>query len=328
MKILRDLGSKFYWILLALGVLLVLPLFFPAYWVTLVTQMFIFGMLAMSLDILLGYTGLPSFGHAAFFGLGAYAVGVLSTRYALGFWLSGLTGIVLSVAVAAIFGLICVHSAGVYFLMITMALGMCLWGLAFRWVGMTGGDNGISGIPRPEIGLPLDLNDPIAFYYFTFLAFALVLLALVLLVNSPFGQTLRGIRESESRMRVLGYNTWLHKYLSYVIAGGFAGISGVYWAYYNAFVSPGDLDVIATMEAFFMTSLGGPGTLVGPALGAGIIVFLKNFISAYTQRWLIILGLVYVVIILYTPQGLVNFLIERMKNKRLTAESAENAEKN
>ena len=315
MRILLDLGTKWYWILLALAIFLVLPLLFPTYWVTLVTQMFIFGMLAMSLDILLGYTGLPAFGHAAFFGLAAYAVGVLSTRYAVGFWLSGLTGIVLSVAVAAIFGLLCVHSAGVYFLMITMALGMCLWGLAFRWVGMTGGDNGISGIPRPEIALPVDLNDPIAFYYFTFLAFALVLLALFLLVNSPFGQTLRGIRESESRMRVLGYNTWLHKYLSYIIAGGFAGISGVYWAYYNAFVSPSDLDIIATMEAFFMTILGGPGTLVGPALGAGIIVFLKNFISAYTQRWLIILGLVYVVIILYTPQGLVNFLIERMKKK-------------
>jgi len=315
MKILRDLGPKLYWIILALAILLVLPLLFPAYWVTLVTQMFIFGMLAMSLDILLGYTGLPAFGHAAFFGLGAYAVGVLSTRYAVGFWLSGLTGIVLSVAVAAIFGLLCVHSAGVYFLMITMALGMCLWGLAFRWVGMTGGDNGISGIPRPEIALPVDLNDPVAFYYFTFLAFALVLLALFLVVNSPFGQTLRGIRESESRMRVLGYNTWLHKYLSYIIAGGFAGISGVDWAYYNAFVSPSDLDIIATMEAFFMTILGGPGILIGPALGAGIIVFLKNFISAYTQRWLIILGLVYVVIILYTPQGLVNFLIERMKKK-------------
>lgn len=147
MKILRDLGTKLYWVILALAVFLVLPVLFPAYWVTLVTQMFIFGMLAMSLDILLGYTGLPAFGHAAFFGLGSYSVGVLTTRYAVGFWLSGLTGIVLSVAVSAIFGLLCVHSAGVYFLMITMALGMCLWGLAFRWVGMTGGTTGFPAFP-------------------------------------------------------------------------------------------------------------------------------------------------------------------------------------
>jgi branched-chain amino acid transport system permease protein len=307
--------KRLLWGLAVVLVFLLLPVLFPAYWISLVTQMLIFGMLAMSLDLLLGYTGLPAFGHAGFFGVGAYVVGILSTRYGAGFWLSGVSALVLAVAIAALFGLLCVNTGGVYFLMMALALAMCLWGLAYRWVSMTGGDNGISGIPPPQIGLAVDLSDPVLFFYFTFLAFGLVLLTLYLLVESPFGQTLRGIRESESRMRVLGYNTWLHKYLSYVIAGGYAGIAGVFWAYYNTFVSPVDMDLVSTMEVFFMTILGGPGTLVGPALGAGIIVFLKNFISAYTQRWLIILGIVYVLFILFAPDGIVNFLNDKMRKR-------------
>jgi branched-chain amino acid transport system permease protein len=309
--------KRLHWILAVFLIFLLLPVLFPAYWVSLVTQMLIFGMLAMSLDILLGYTGLPAFGHAGFFGVGAYVVAILTTRYGAGFWLSGASALALSIAVAALFGLLCVSTGGVYFLMMALALAMCLWGLAYRWVSMTGGDNGISGIPPLQLGLPLDFSDPVVFYYFTFLAFSLILLSMYLLVESPFGQTLRGIRESESRMRALGYNTWLHKYLSYVIAGGYAGIAGVFWAYYNAFVSPVDMDIVSTMEVFFMTILGGPGTLIGPALGAGIIVFLKNFISAYTQRWLIILGIVYVVFILFAPDGIVNLLIAKMKKKDL-----------
>lgn len=308
-------SSKLKWLFfLIIGVLLVVtPLVVHPYWVTLLTQMLIYGILAMSLDIVLGYTGLPSFGHAGFFGTSAYVVAVLITRYNAGFWSSGISAVIITIGVAALFGLICVHASGVYFLMITLALGMILWGLAFRWVSMTGGDNGIAGIPKPEIGLSIDLYDGTMFYYFTFLIFLLALLGMYILVKSPFGQSLKGIRESESRMRMLGYNTWLHKYLSYILAAAFASIAGMLWAYYNGFVSPHDLDIIATMEAFFMTILGGPGTLLGPVLGAGIIVFLKNFISAFTQRWLIILGAIYIIIILYAPQGIVNLIINTLK---------------
>ena len=309
--------TKIIGLILAFLILVVMPPFYTSYWITLFTQMLIYGILAMSLDILIGYTGLSSFGHAGFFGSSAYVVAVLATRYKMGFLTCFVSGVAVTTMISLIFGLLVAHATGVYFLIITLALGMVLWGLGFRWVTMTGGDNGISGIPTPQIGLPVDLSDPVFFFYFTFLAFGLVLLSMYLLVESPFGQTLRGIRESESRMRVLGYNTWLHKYLSYVIAGGYAGIAGVFWAYYNAFVSPVDMDIVSTMEVFFMTILGGPGTLVGPALGAGIIVFLKNFISAYTKRWLFILGIVYVLFILFAPDGIVNFLIDKMKKKNL-----------
>lgn len=283
-----------------------LPPALTSYWIGLLTQMLIFAILAMSLDILLGYTGMPSFGHAGFFGVAAYAVAMLSTRYHAGFLLSALFGLLIGTLLSAAFGLLVSHVRDVYFLMITLALGMVLWGLSFRWIPMTGGDNGISGIPRLETHLGIPWSGPLPFYYLTLLIFAVSGAALALLVRSPFGLTLQGIRESESRMKSLGVNTWLHRYLSYVISGAFASIAGIVWAYYNGFVGPTYLDMTASSELFLMVTLGGPGTLVGPAIGAGAIVLLKNVISAYTQRWLMILGAVYIVTILWAPQGLWN----------------------
>jgi branched-chain amino acid transport system permease protein len=152
---------------------------------------------------------------------------------------------------------------------------------------------------------------PIPFYYVTLMIFGVCSVLMALCVNSPFGLTLKGIRESESRIKSLGVNTWLHCYLSYVISGAFASVAGVVWAYYNGFVSPTYLDLTASSELFLMVTLGGPGTLVGPALGAGAIVLLKNVISAYTQRWLFILGIVYIVTIVTAPQGLWNVGVKR-----------------
>jgi len=274
-----------------------------AYPLTLLTQAAIVAILAMSLDVLLGYTGLPSLGHAAYFGVAAYAVGILSTDYRRGFLVCLVAGVVLAALTAALFGLLAIRASGTYFLMITLALGMVVWGLAFRWVSMTKGDNGIAGVPRPELGLPWSLGAPLPFFYFA-LAAALVAWALLgLLVRSPFGMSLLGIRESESRMRALGYNVWLHKYLAFVISGTFAGFAGVFWAYYNGFVSPVDVQLVTSVETLLMVALGGPGTLAGPALGAAVIVFLKNFVSVYTKRWLLILGAVYIGVILFAPRG-------------------------
>lgn len=280
------------------------PPFLSSFLLTLLTQALIYAILAMSLDIILGYTGLASLGHAAYFGLGAYSVGILTTRYGAGFWTAGIVGVGLAVIVAAIFGLIALRATGVYFLMITLALGMVVWGLAHRWVTMTQGDNGISAIPRPDLGLPWSLARSIPFYYFVFAGFVIAFLILRVVVRSPFGQTLLGIRESESRMRTLGYYVWLHKYIGFVIAGGFGGFAGVLWAYYNGFVSPTDLQLATSVEALLMVALGGRGTLLGPALGAGIIVLLKNLVSVYTHRWVLILGVVYIGTIVYAPEGI------------------------
>ena len=275
----------------------------PSYPLTLLTQVVIVAVLAMSLDLLLGYTGLASLGHAAYFGVAAYAVAILSTQYQKSFLTCSVVGIILAAATAAVFGLLAIRAVGTYFLMITLALGMVVWGLAFRWVSMTKGDNGISGLPRPDLGRFWSLSDPLPFFYFALAVLVVAWALLALVVRSPFGLTLKGIRESESRMRALGYNVWLHKYLAFVLSGTFAGVAGVLWAYYNGFVSPVDVQLITSVETLLMVALGGPGTLGGAALGAAVIVFLKNFVSVYTKRWLLILGAVYIGVILFAPSG-------------------------
>jgi branched-chain amino acid transport system permease protein len=307
--------TKWFYVPTAIVAIVLIPQLLPSFWVTLATEMLVYAILAMSLNILLGYTGLPPFGHTGYFGVAAYAVAILSTRCHLGFFTSGASGILLSTVVAALFGLLVAHSFGVYFLMITFALGMCLWGLAYRWSSLTGGDNGIANIPRPEIWPVGSFTNEIAFFYLTLLVFGLVVLAVYWFIRSPFGLTLFGIRESESRMRSLGYNTWLHKYLSYVVAGMFAGVAGSMWAYYSRYVSPTDLDMMACIKPFLMVILGGTGTMVGPIVGAGIIVFLEHFISSFTQRWLMIQGIIFIIIVFYAPTGLVNVVKNMLKKE-------------
>jgi branched-chain amino acid transport system permease protein len=292
--------------LAAAAVLAAGPLVLSSYWTGLLTQVLILAVLAMSLDVLLGYTGLPSLGHAGIFGVAAYAVAVLSTKYGAGFAVSVAGGLLAGVLLSALTGLFVAHVRDVYFLMITLAIGMVLWGISYRWIPMTGGDNGLSGIPRLEAHAGLPFAGPVAFHYVTLAVFFACAAILAVVVRSPFGATLKGIRENESRMRSLGFNTRVHCYLSYVLSGFFASVAGVMWAYYNGFVSPTYLDLTASSELFLMVTLGGPGTLLGPVLGAGAIVLLKNVISAYTQRWLLILGAVYIVTILVAPQGLWN----------------------
>lgn len=308
---------KFRWpLLLAVAAaLVILPLVCQAYWASLVTQIFIYSILAIAVDILFGYAGLPTMAQAGFFGTAAYVVGILATRYGMGFWTTMLIAIILTTLIAALCGLLVAHIVSHYFLLSTMAIGMIFWGLAYRWVSLTGGDNGISGIPRPDIGLPWNLSDPVVFYYFSLVFFFSVLLAMYILSRSPFGKSLLGVRESSSRMRMLGYDVWLIRYLAWVGAGALSALAGVLWAYYNNFVNPSTLDVLAALEAFLMVILGGPATLLGPVIGCGIIIFLKNLVSAYTQRWLIILGAIYIIIIFYAPNGLVNLIIDYLKGK-------------
>src|SRR6184192_3031174 len=202
------------------ALLLGAPPFLPPYPLTLLTQILIYAIFAMSLDLLLGYTGLASLGHAAYFGIAAYVVAILATRQQASFWACLGAAIVLSTAVAAVFGLVAIRAAGVYFLMITLALGMVVWGLAFRWVSLTMGDNGISGIARPSF-FGWSLAQPLPFHYLSVVVFAVAFTLLWLIVRSPFGLSLQGIRETERRMRALGYDVWLHKYVAFVLAGAF-----------------------------------------------------------------------------------------------------------
>ncbi len=272
----------------------------------LITQALIFGILAMSVDLLLGYTGLPSLGQAAYLGVGAYMTAILATRYQFGlewdFWLVISMGVACGALTAALFGLFAIRATGVYFLMITLALGMCVWGLVYRWNALTGGDNGINVPFRPAFGI--DLANDVTFFFVVLGFFVATLVVLYVLVHSPFGHSLVGIRESEQRMRILGYNTWLHKYLAFIIAGGFGGLAGVLWTHLNGIVSPEDVILTTSVDALLMVVLGGAGTLVGGAIGAAVVVFLREYLSIHVTWWQYVLGCVYVLTILFLPDGL------------------------
>jgi branched-chain amino acid transport system permease protein len=296
---------------LALG-----PAALTSYQLGLLTKMLILAIFAMSLNVLLGYTGLPSLGHAAYFGMAAYTVALLARRGLDNFWLDFGAGLVAATLTALLFGLLALRTRGAYLLMITLALAQVLWGIAFGWRSVTGGDDGLPGVPRPAAGLPWSLADGLRFYYFVLVVFLLTTAALWLVVHSPFGRALVGIRESERRMAVLGYNTWAHKYVAFAIAGAIAGVAGALFVYYNGFVSPVYLSVVFSATCLIMVILGGAGTLLGPAIGSVAIVFLENAISAYTQRWLLVLGVIYVAVTLFAPAGLAGLLRARREPRR------------
>jgi branched-chain amino acid transport system permease protein len=297
-------------ILILLAVLTLLGVIAPftgPFIILLLAQVLVLGIMAMSVDLLLGYTGLPSLGQAAYLGVGAYLTAILATKFGIGlgwdFWLVVAMGMAAGAATAAFFGLFAIRASGVYFLMITLALGMCVWGLAYRWNSLTGGDNGINMRGRPKFG-GFAFSDDLTFFYVVLGFFLASFFALQLLVSSPFGRSLVGIRERELRMRILGYNTWLHKYIAFVIAGAFGGLAGVLWAHLNGIVSPSDVILTSSVDALLMVVLGGPGTLVGGLIGATVVVFLREYLATLVQWWQYVLGAVYVLTILYLPGGI------------------------
>ncbi len=254
--------------------LAVAPLALTSYQLGLLTKMLILAVFASSLNLILGYAGLPSLGHAAYFGVAGYTVGLLAVKGLDHFWLDFGAGLAAASLTAALFGLLALRTGGSYFLMITLALAQVLWGIAFGWRSLTGGDDGLPGVPRPAAGLPWSLADGVRFYYFVLAVWALATACVWAIVRSPFGRALVGIRESERRMEVLGYNTWAHKYVAFVLAGTF-----------------------------------------GPAVGSGAIVLLENTISAYTQRWLLVLGLIYVGVTLFAPAGILGLRRPRRRSR-------------
>jgi branched-chain amino acid transport system permease protein len=286
-------------------VLMILPLWISTYYLSLLTLALISAIFAMSYDLVFGYLDLPSLGHVAFYGVAGYTVGIFSKGTALGFGANFLLAIGMACAVSALFGLLSLRTKDAYFLMITLAMAQMLWAIAFQWRSFTRGDDGISAILRPEIGLlPWSLGSPEGYFYFVLFFFVISFVLMYLTVRSPFGHIVVGIRESELRMRALGYNTLLYKYLWLIISAFFAGLAGILATYYHGYVGPAALGIGLSAECLLMVLLGGPGTLVGPAIGAGILVFLQNIISAWTERWLLILGVIFALVVLFAPEGI------------------------
>lgn len=286
--------------LVVLGFLFAAPNLLNSFYLHVLGEVLIFGMLAMSINILLGYTGLATLGQAALFGVGTYVVGYMTTKMGQPMYVTVPAGILGTLLVTAIFGLMAIRTSEIYFLMITLAQGMIIWGLAFRWNSVTNAENGIRGINRPEW-----LADYSSYYYLVLIVLLVVLALIYRIINSPFGLTLKGIRESEGRMRTLGYNVSLHKFLGFMVSGFFAGVAGSLYAFHNNFVSPTTVEFARSAQALLMVILGGVGTMIGPLLGSLVITFGQHQLSIFTDRWPMIMGAIFVITILAAPDGFV-----------------------
>jgi branched-chain amino acid transport system permease protein len=303
-------------------VLIALPSFASSYYLTLAARILIFAIFAMSLDLLMGYAGLPSLGHAAFLGMGSYAAGLAALNVSESLPITLGSAVLASAALAAFFGVLLLRSSRnrIYFMMLTLALSQVLWALAFQWRSLTHGDDGLTGIPRPFIG-SVQLTDSGHFYWFTAAIFVVSASILLAIVHSPFGLTLKGMRESPTRMSALGYDVWLHRYIALIIAGVFAGLAGALLVFQNGIASPGQLSVATSAEALLMVILGGAGTMFGPALGSLIVVLLEFLISEQTERWMSVLGVIYVLVVLCAPGGI--FPLLRNAARKVMRTSAE-----
>jgi branched-chain amino acid transport system permease protein len=283
-----------------------IPLLAGEFWVTLLSQIMIFGLLALSADLLLGNAGLFSLCHAAFFAVAAYTTAILQVRYGASTALAAPAGILAGTALSFLFAF-AVRTRGVYFILITLAFGYIVWGVAYRWASFTGGDNGVTNVPFPAIG-GVRVANATQYYYVVLITVVLCGLAYRLLVTSPFGLTLRGIKSSESRMRSLGYDVGRHLYVAFVLSGLIASIAGVLYVYYNRFINPVAASFPVSVEAVLMAIVGGSGTILGPFLGSGIILVLRNWVSGFFHYYTAVLGIVFIVTVLWAPQGIMGLV--------------------
>lgn len=296
---------------LILALLIVVPFTAPIFIISTLTEVLIFGIFAMSLDLLIGYTGMISFGHAAFFGIGAYAAGYLAKTISPNIFINIPIALVVVGMAALIIGFFSIRVSGVYFLMLTLAFSQMVYAIADRWTDVTGGSNGLASIPRPRIellGFQLLFEDATARYFLILSFFVLAYLALRWIVNSQFGHALIGIRENETRLRAVGYNTARFKLMAFVIAGLFAGIAGALYAGFNRFVSTGELYWTASGQVLIMVIIGGAGTLIGPVLGAALILVLQNIVSSSTDRWPTIMGLIFIFFVFAARYGVMGIV--------------------
>jgi branched-chain amino acid transport system permease protein len=302
----------------AIGIVLLIAL--PAiltndFYLNLASQILVYGLLALSLNLLLGYGGMVSLGHAAYLGIVSYTC-VIVVGAGYGHATAAAAAIVVSTASGAVFGVLALRASGLGFLMITLALGQIVWGVAYRWNDVTGGDNGIRYPARPSpFGISI-VSAP-SFYYFTLAVFAIALFCIWRLTRSPFGAALRGTRDQPRRMRMLGHNVWMIQWLAFVMASFWGSIAGLLYIYYNLFISPHALSLQQSAEVLLMAILGGASTLTGPLVGAVIITLIKNVVSTYVDRWNSLLGAIFVVVVMFMPLGLVpgfRQLWERLAN--------------
>jgi branched-chain amino acid transport system permease protein len=297
------------------GVLmLVFPLFISQAWSSQLTKMMIYALFGMSLNIIWGYAGIPSFGHAAFFGAGAYGTAILALKVGItSFWLNLLLTLIATAVIAAVLGIPAFRVFGVgagntnpiYFLLATIAFGELLSRLAIALRPVTGGNTGLSGIPKPDLGFGFKVTSVLGFHALVFIVLVICLFIMYRIVNSHYGYALRGIHDNERRMQALGYNTWLYKYTAWIIAAVFGGVAGVLFAYFGTTVVPNNLAMIYSDIAFLIVIMGSTTTFFGPLVASLVYVMVEWVASLYLpDRWPLIFGAMFVLTIVVLPEGL------------------------
>jgi branched-chain amino acid transport system permease protein len=304
------------------AVFLALPVVLPrlgiAGYTYLTTEVMIWAIFALGYNLLLGYTGLPAFGHGAFFGMAGYWLGLTQKWVTGGLWWPLLAGVAGTVVCGAVVALFVARRRGIYFALITIAFGVMCWFLVFVFDSWTGGEDGLTGLQRPAVGLPgvgaAPLRDGLAFYYFVYAFFVVSCLLLWRIVNSPFGQVIGAIKQSESRARALGYDTARHKWAVFTLSCAFAGLAGGLYALarYGAFAEPMSLSQSGNVVLMCLIG-GGFASFYGPVLGVAVFLVLRDVLSTLTDHWMLFYGLLFMGIILFLPEGILG-LVQRVRS--------------
>jgi len=274
-----------------------------SYYTNIAAQILLYAVFALGLNVLVGYAGLVSLGHAALFGIAAYA-GALFINAGAGHLLAILGALGVTLVASAAFAVLALRGTGLGFVMITVALGQIVWGVAYRWISITNGDNGVSVATRPA-PFGLSLATAPGFYWATLIVFLVTLGAIAVFAASPFGTGLRGTRDQPRRMNALGYHVWAIRFWACVLSGLLTAVAGILFVYYTQFISPQTTSLTASAEVLLMVIAGGPATLLGPIVGAALVVIVKNVVSGYIERWNFLLGAIFVAIVILMPEGLV-----------------------
>jgi branched-chain amino acid transport system permease protein len=299
-------------LVVALLLLATVPLWIQGtYYVNISSQILFYAIFALGVNVLAGYAGLVSLGHAGLFGIAAYS-GARIMNDGHGHLVVITGALALTLLAAAVFAVLALRGTGLGFVMITVALGQIVWGVAYRWISITNGDNGIAIRGRPS-PLGISLVSPSSFYWATLIVFLVAVTSMAVFVASPFGASVRGTRDQPRRMNALGYHVWMIRFLAFLFSGFWSGVAGLLYLYYNQFVSPQAVALTASAEALLMVIAGGTATLLGPIAGAAVVVIMKNVASAYIERWNFVLGAIFVVIVVFMPEGLVPGTVRRWR---------------
>jgi branched-chain amino acid transport system permease protein len=291
-----------------IAILLLFPAFLPRFYLYLVSIILLYGLLATSLNLVLGYGGIFQFHHAVFYGVGAYGTTLVLTKTGMPALFAFMAGPLVSAIFGLLLGIICIRLSKLYFGMLQISLGSLVWAIVFRWYSFTGGDDGIHGIPIPEM-----LSSPKSAYYFTLIMTLASLFIMWKILRSPFGSALQGIRDNPVRSEMIGINVRMHQLLALVIAGFFAGVAGSLFVVVDNTVFPDMLFWTLSLEIIIMCLLGGWFTFLGPMLGAAVIVALRTFVSTYTDYWALVLGIIMMLVIFFLPNGILGYVEEKIK---------------